>query len=458
MSDGFAWQAERTDAMGPTRESITDEAATDGVPAFIEPSDDASRHPACRIEERGLRDIGLFRILGLVLAFSFTIFIPVLSMIVLLVVKPVFPLSEQPVAALLFALTFAYTVACLLALGELTARPLTPRRGLRRPKASVFVAGAALSLIAPAVVAVTALPVANTLLGKILVCLQAALCAGAFAACLITSVRLYRTLVEQPPFMDAPNPSADPDATNGGREIPPSASGESPKPWPAALLLRLQNGFDRGTVRSLIGMGSVSCAAGIGVILLVSPALGATASYGIGFFLLAGMALLGLAAIRSDCWMKIALGQWIGLLIGLNAGYALAFQGAVGFRPDAFFLILPFALVAIGVPLMVSHPPHRANGPSHSMFPLPEQTVSNEAFCSKAADAFRLTPREEETLLLVLEGLEAHEIAEELEVTTKTAKSYVRKVCRKVSANDVDGMVDALDAWWQREGSEPASA
>ncbi len=373
------------------------------------------------------------------------------SVVILFAVKPVFPLSPFPISAFIFVLAFSYTMACLFALGELTARPLTPRTRIRQPKASVFAVGVLISLAAPAVVVATAPYVAQTLLGKILVCLHAALCAGAFAACFITSVRLCRTSFDRMRPQGLRNVSASAVREN---ETGEQSEDRLTRARPLSVAARVRNGFDRATARSLVGFGLVSCATGFGIALMLMPAcLGVQMSFGIGGFLFAASVLFGAVMVRSALWMRLALAQWIGLLLGLTAGYFLTMHAASTSQPLVLFLGLPSTLFVLGTALLLSHASPAVHEPSHTVYPLPEPTASTEQFCAEAAKAFGFTPREAETLLLVLENLEAHEIADELGVTPKTAKSYIRKLCRKTQSADIDSMVETLDAWW-REGTE----
>lgn len=59
--------------------------------------------------------------------------------------------------------------------------------------------------------------------------------------------------------------------------------------------------------------------------------------------------------------------------------------------------------------------------------------------------------------MLVLENYDAHDIADEFGISPKTAKSYIRKVCRKVGSTDVEGLVDVLDAWDAERENEAES-
>ena len=88
-------------------------------------------------------------------------------------------------------------------------------------------------------------------------------------------------------------------------------------------------------------------------------------------------------------------------------------------------------MLVCGIPCLLAHPSEKEVS-LPTLFPLPEPIVSAEEFCAEAAEAFGLTPREGETLLLVLENYDAHDIADEFGISPKTAKSYIRKVCRKV--------------------------
>lgn len=176
----------------------------------------------------------------------------------------------------------------------------------------------------------------------------------------------------------------------------------------------------------------------------------------ISWALLAISALLSILIVRATRWMKIALAQWVGLLIGLNSGYFILFGTLIGSHAETIVSACAATLFACSLPCMLSHPPERATF-LPTVFPLPEPTVTTEDFCAEAADAFGFTPREEETLCLVLENYETADIARELGVTAKTAKSYLRKICRKVGSADLDGLVDELDAWYAERYEQPES-
>ncbi len=425
--------------MRRTREPIAASTSADGPsapPEAAECGEASAEHEIIRTEGRGL---GMPAALLLAFSFSVTLCIPMLSIGVLLAIKPLFPLSPQPVGAFVFVLVFSYLMACLLAIGEITARPLTPRSHARRPRASVFAVGVALSLAAPAIVAITAPYVSHTLLGKGIVCLQAALCAAAFAACLVTSIRLYRTSAER---AYAKRASISVSAQSEDQDRSEAAH---PKPFPLTALLRIQNGFDRGTIRSLIGIGFISCATGIASMFLLSPkTIGAEASYSVGIALLAISVLLGIPIVRSKRWTKIALGQWVGILAGAALGYFMLVEGSGPAQFGALVQTIPLALLGFGLLLLLCHPAHRGEEPGPVVHPLPEPMISTEQFCAEAAQKVGLSPRERETLLLVLDNLDAQDIAEELGISPKTAKSYMRKICRKVGANDIDEAIDVL--------------
>ena len=430
----------RTDLMEYTLELTPDTTPTGSAYDHTESTPKAAVDSA-EVQNGGASGIGALRMLGVLSAFAVTLGIPALSIAVLLAVRPVLPLAQEPVSALIFVLAFTYIMAFLLAVGEMTSRPLSPRARERQPRAGVFAAGIGLALAASGMVVGAAPYVSQSLLGKGLVFLQAALCAGAFSACLITSIRLYRMWAER---LGSASPTLD-------EAEPREEAGEAGhSSWLVIVSLRLQNGFDRGTFRALIGMGLASCAAGIGGMALLMPsALGTTASYGLGSVIFTALALISIAMVKSTRWMSVALSQWVGLLAGVNMGYYLLVDVARTPPFNLVALLIPLALFALALPLLFSHPARRDTGPSHVMHPPPEPTVSMDVFCHEAALEFGLTPREEETLLLMLESLDSHEIAAELGVSPKTAKSYIRKVRRKIGADDLDGVIDVLDAWWE---------
>lgn len=419
-------------------EPIVDGASADLLSECAPPPEASSEKPPEATGQPHASGVRTTRKIAIACSFAVTLLLPALSVAALAAVKPILPTSAQPVSALLFVLTFAYLMACLLAIGEATARPLTPRSRTRKPRVGVFAGGVVLSIVAPVAMIAAAPYVSQSLLAKCLVCFQAALCTGGFAACLITSVRLYRVSVEG---ASKPGLHADPAASYASD---PSSHTASRAP---SFVRKIQNGFDRGTARSLAGIGLVSCAAGIGAISLFAPSPAAhLALCALGLAALAASAFLSVLVVRAARWTKVALAQWVGLLIGLNLGYFALFGGFVGADPELPAAVCAVALIACGIPCLLAHPSQEE--PSlPTVFPLPEPMVALEDFCAEAAEAFGLTPREEQTLLLVLEDCDAHDIADEFGITVKTAKSYLRNVCRKIGAADVEGLVDELEAW-----------
>ncbi|WP_102379955.1 helix-turn-helix transcriptional regulator [Raoultibacter timonensis] len=429
-------------------EPIVDGASTDLFSAPAEPSTTPGGEFRDAVGPARYHGLGVARKICIACSFTVTLLLPALSIATLVTVKPILPASAQPVGALTFVLVFAYLMACLFAIGEITARPLTPRSRTRKPRVSVFAGGVLLAIAAPVAVIAAAPHVSQTLLAKGLVCFQAALCAGGFAACLITSVRLYRVSVERAAKTER---HANLTASYESNAAPHAAS------RPAFFVRKIQNGFDRSTARSLVGIGLVSCATGIAAMSLFAPAWPThVALCVIGLAALAVSAFLSVLIVRADRWTRIALAQWIGLLIGLNIGYFTLLGGLVGRHPETIVSGCALAMLVCGIPCLLAHPSEKEVS-LPTLFPLPEPIVSAEEFCAEAAEAFGLTPREGETLLLVLENYDAHDIADEFGISPKTAKSYIRKVCRKVGSTDVEGLVDVLDAWDAERENEAES-
>ena len=64
--------------------------------------------------------------------------------------------------------------------------------------------------------------------------------------------------------------------------------------------------------------------------------------------------------------------------------------------------------------------------------------------CSRAAATFRLTPREEEILALLAEGLTASEVAEQLIIGLATAKSHMRSIYAKMGVHTQSDLILTL--------------
>jgi len=70
-----------------------------------------------------------------------------------------------------------------------------------------------------------------------------------------------------------------------------------------------------------------------------------------------------------------------------------------------------------------------------------ERRASNTSALSQAHERFGLTPREQETIQLLLEGLTSKEIAERMNISPSTVKSFLRLVMVKMSVSTRSGIV-----------------
>lgn len=74
--------------------------------------------------------------------------------------------------------------------------------------------------------------------------------------------------------------------------------------------------------------------------------------------------------------------------------------------------------------------------------------------CSCAAATFRLTPREEEVLALLAEGLTASEVAEQLIIGLATAKSHMRSIYAKMGVHTQSDLILTLRKFEQQRGGD----
>jgi len=85
----------------------------------------------------------------------------------------------------------------------------------------------------------------------------------------------------------------------------------------------------------------------------------------------------------------------------------------------------------------------RVNGefPSPAHVLVLERKASNITALSEANEKFGLTPREQETIQLLMEGLTSKEIAERMKISPSTVKAFLRLVMVKMSVNTRSGIV-----------------
>jgi DNA-binding CsgD family transcriptional regulator len=73
-----------------------------------------------------------------------------------------------------------------------------------------------------------------------------------------------------------------------------------------------------------------------------------------------------------------------------------------------------------------------------------ERRASNTAALSEAHKRFGLTPREQETIQLLMEGLTSKEIAERMKISPSTVKAFLRLVMVKMGVSTRSGIVGKL--------------
>jgi DNA-binding CsgD family transcriptional regulator len=70
-----------------------------------------------------------------------------------------------------------------------------------------------------------------------------------------------------------------------------------------------------------------------------------------------------------------------------------------------------------------------------------ERRASNTSALSEAHERFGLTPREQETIQLLVQGLTSKEIAERMKISPSTVKAFLRLVMVKMSVSTRSGIV-----------------
>ena len=80
-----------------------------------------------------------------------------------------------------------------------------------------------------------------------------------------------------------------------------------------------------------------------------------------------------------------------------------------------------------------------SSSPAHVL--VLERRASNTTALSEAHERFGLTPREQETIQLLMEGLTSKEIAERMKISPSTVKAFLRLVMVKMSVSTRSGIV-----------------
>jgi DNA-binding CsgD family transcriptional regulator len=83
--------------------------------------------------------------------------------------------------------------------------------------------------------------------------------------------------------------------------------------------------------------------------------------------------------------------------------------------------------------------PSGSSSPAHVL--MLERRASNTTALSEAHERFGLTPREQETIQLLMEGLTSKEIAERMKISPSTVKAFLRLVMVKMSVSTRSGIV-----------------
>jgi len=80
----------------------------------------------------------------------------------------------------------------------------------------------------------------------------------------------------------------------------------------------------------------------------------------------------------------------------------------------------------------------------HCIAILLERQISFKSFLDVTLQPFRLTPREMQTVMLLVEGLTSKEIAGRLNISTNTVKAFLRLVMVKMNVSTRSGIVGRI--------------
>lgn len=85
-----------------------------------------------------------------------------------------------------------------------------------------------------------------------------------------------------------------------------------------------------------------------------------------------------------------------------------------------------------------------ADEKKHCVAILLERQVSFKSFLDETLQPFHLTPREMQTVMLLVEGLTSKEIAGRLNISTNTVKAFLRLVMVKMNVSTRSGIVGRI--------------
>jgi DNA-binding CsgD family transcriptional regulator len=124
-------------------------------------------------------------------------------------------------------------------------------------------------------------------------------------------------------------------------------------------------------------------------------------------------------------------------------------------RPAAFvgefrsakrtYLCRSFPLDANGNHIVEDHVDGNGSGVPQSLLVLMMERRSNGATkLAEVAERFGLTPREQETVQLLLQGLTSKEIAQRMQISPNTVKAFIRLVMVKMSVSTRSGIIGKI--------------
>ena len=88
--------------------------------------------------------------------------------------------------------------------------------------------------------------------------------------------------------------------------------------------------------------------------------------------------------------------------------------------------------------------PLKAAGCSPTLLLLLERNASNGVTMADISERFRLTPREQETVKLLLQGLTSKEIAQRMNISPNTVKAFIRLVMVKMDVSTRSGIIGKI--------------
>lgn len=167
----------------------------------------------------------------------------------------------------------------------------------------------------------------------------------------------------------------------------------------------------------------------------------------LGCFIMASETKIPLALVASlGCFFKCA-----GFFLGVLFGYVFGGEGFFADQTDATIMFIAvFAVFCAGTFWIGSEQSMRKWwGLRQEMTPERHHMETIRSKCAMLARAYKLSPREEEILLMLVNGKRAAQIKEECNLSLFTVRNHIQNVYRKFdvhSINELESLVEDAEA------------